>query len=148
MPPVHPTIRRASLEDAAEVARLAGELGYPTEPDEMRRRLEGLLANPSHHVAVIDGDGDRLRGWVHVEHRLSVEDGDFAEIVGLVIHPSVRRTGMGRRLVRAAEDWASERGVRTITVRSNIARDASHPFYEALGYSRDKTQHVYSKGKP
>jgi hypothetical protein len=30
-------------------------------------------------------------------------------------------------------------------VRSNAARAESHPFYEALGYVRSKTQHVYTK---
>ncbi len=32
-----------------------------------------------------------------------------------------------------------------MTVRSNAARELSHPFYEALGYARAKTQHVYVK---
>jgi len=27
----------------------------------------------------------------------------------------------------------------------DVARELSHPFYAALGYARDKTQHVYSK---
>ncbi|HEY8519707.1 MAG TPA: hypothetical protein VIN61_06480 [Gammaproteobacteria bacterium] len=30
-------------------------------------------------------------------------------------------------------------------MRSNTARELSPPFYEALGYSRVKTQHVYTK---
>jgi hypothetical protein len=30
-------------------------------------------------------------------------------------------------------------------VRSNVARELSHPFYESLGYERAKTQHVYRK---
>jgi GNAT superfamily N-acetyltransferase len=52
---------------------------------------------------------------------------------------------VGRDLVEYAETWARSRGLASLTVRSNAARELSHPFYEALGYSRDKTQHVYSK---
>ena len=33
--------------------------------------------------------------------------------------------------------------MQVLVVRSNVARESSHPFYEALGYKREKTQHVY-----
>jgi hypothetical protein len=32
-----------------------------------------------------------------------------------------------------------------MTVRSNVVRAESHPFYERLGYVRSKTQHAYRK---
>jgi predicted N-acetyltransferase YhbS len=32
-----------------------------------------------------------------------------------------------------------------MTVRSNVVRSGSHPFYERLGYARSKTQHAYRK---
>jgi hypothetical protein len=35
--------------------------------------------------------------------------------------------------------------MRSISVRSNVARLESHPFYERLGYVRTKTQHAYAK---
>lgn len=56
-----------------------------------------------------------------------------------------RRGGLGRALVGVAEAWTHARGIPSLTVRSNAARAESHPFYEALGYARAKTQHVYSK---
>ena len=70
-----------------------------------------------------------------------VEEGE----VGLVFDPAVRRGGVGTALVAAAEKWAASRGAATMRVRSNTARDISHPFYEALGYTRSKTQHVYTR---
>jgi GNAT superfamily N-acetyltransferase len=65
--------------------------------------------------------------------------------MGLVIDAGARRQGLGRELVEVAERWAASRGLPSLTVRSNAARELSHPFYLALGYTRDKTQHVYSK---
>jgi hypothetical protein len=41
--------------------------------------------------------------------------------------------------------WAAGRALDVITVRSNVARAESHPFYERLGYVRAKTQHAYRK---
>ncbi len=136
--------RRAEITDAGEMARLAGELGYPVSSVEMARRLAILLSNPGHYIAVA-ADARRLLGWVHVEHRFSLEGGDRAELMGLVVDSTVRRRGVGHELVDLAEGWTSKRGLSSLTVRSNVARELSHPFYESLGYVRSKTQHVYNK---
>ena len=137
-------IRRAQLADAAEMARLSDELGYPMPTAEMTRRLAVLLANERHYV-VVAASGERLFGWMHVEHRFSLEGGDRAELMGLVVDSTARRRGLGRELVDVAENWALAHGLSSLTVRSNATRTLSHPFYESLGYSRSKTQHVYTK---
>jgi len=138
-------VRRAQLSDAIEMARLSGELGYPISIDEMRAALGRLLSDARHFIAVADHSGGRLLGWMHVEHRTSMQSADVAELTGLVVDGSARRRGTGRALVDAAEQWAQSRGLTTLTVRSNVTRQASHPFYEALGYVREKTQHLYRK---
>jgi GNAT superfamily N-acetyltransferase len=139
-----PALRRAHANDGAEMARLSAQLGYPMSVVEMAGRVKALATDERHYVAVA-AVGERLLGFMHVEHRFSLEGGDRAELMGLVVDPSARRLGLGRTLVQAAEDWARERGLAALTVRSNAARELSHPFYEALGYSREKTQHVYRK---
>ena len=58
---------------------------------------------------------------------------------------AVAGRGQGAQLVAAAEAWAMRRGVARIVVRSNVAREAAHGFYPALGYRLLKTQHVYAK---
>jgi GNAT superfamily N-acetyltransferase len=137
-------IRRAEIADAAEIARLSDELGYPLTLEEMRERLSRLLASDRHYVAVA-ASGERLLGWMHVEHRASLEGGDRAELMGLVVDSTVRRRGLGRQLVAVAENWALAHGLSSLTIRSNVVRELSHPFYESLGYARAKTQHVYRK---
>jgi GNAT superfamily N-acetyltransferase len=145
MPTGDVTIRRAERTDAPEMARLAAELGYPMPLAEMERRLERLLTSPRHHIVVASDGGGQLFGWIHVEHRTSLEGGERAELMGLVVDPAARRRGIGRELVDVAESWTSAKGLLELTVRSNAARELSHPFYEALGYVRKKTQHVYAK---
>lgn len=137
-------IRRARPEDAATIARLTTELGYPASPGEMKSRLDILLTRETHYIAVAELSS-QIIGWVAVEHRLILESGDRAEIVGLVVTSSARRSGVGSALVREAEDWARQRGHAGISVRSNVARTEAHPFYERLGYVRAKTQHAYRK---
>jgi len=140
-------IRRAQLADAAEMTRLSAQLGYPMSPADMSQRLALLLPSERHYVAVA-ASGEQLLGWMHVEHRSSLEGGERAELMGLVVDSNARRFGVGRALVAAAEAWATARGLPSMTVRSNAARELSHPFYEALGYVRAKTQHVYTKALP
>ena len=136
--------RPARAADASEIARLAGELGYPVDVQTMAARLHALTHDPRHCVWVIDGDG-RLAGWVAAERRLSLEAGERVEVTGLVVDSAIRRSGVGRTLVTAAETWASGQGINVVVVRSNVQRQASHPFYERLGYERRKSQHVYVK---
>jgi GNAT superfamily N-acetyltransferase len=139
-----PLLRKARVEDAADTARLAGELGYATPVEAMHERLAVLAAHPDHCIAVAERDGHML-GWIAVEHRRTLESGERVEIVGLVVDAQRRGSGVGRLLVQAAEQWAQQLGFGTLCVRSNVLRDASHPFYERMGYVRRKTQHYYVK---
>lgn len=111
----------------------------------MDARLRAILPLPRHRVMVGQTERGGLLGWIAVERRLTLESGERIEIVGLVVDAAVRGTGVGRALVADAEQWALAQGFDAIGVRSNVAREGSHPFYESLGYLRTKTQHAYRK---
>lgn len=134
-------MRRLAPEDAPAVARLAAQLGYPIAAEEARRRLEALEASPADAAigAVVEG---RLLGWIHVQARLTLETGAFAEIAAVVVDEAARSAGIGRALVAAAEVWAAARGLSAMHVRSNVVRERTHRFYAAIGYERVKTSHV------
>ncbi|MET0890570.1 MAG: GNAT family N-acetyltransferase [Stenotrophomonas maltophilia] len=132
------------MEDAAEVARLCTQLGYPASTDEMTARMGVVISAGDRQVFVIQ-DGERLLGWIGIELRTTLETGRKAEIVGLVVDAGARRSGAGKALVAAAENWVRQHGLDAVMVRSNTVRIESHPFYEGLGFVRRKSQHVYSK---
>jgi len=138
-------LRRARLEDAAEIARLVTELGYPVETEAILARLQALLVHPDHLITVAVGPNDHLSGVIMAEHRALLLYGPQVEIMGLSVGSDVRRTGVGRALVKAVEAWAQQLGDSPIVVRSNVVRPESHPFYEKIGYERRKTQHVYAR---
>jgi N-acetylglutamate synthase-like GNAT family acetyltransferase len=139
------TIRTANANDADRLAELSRELGYPVEPDVIRRRLERLLAKPDHIVLVMEGSPGMVLGWIHAAEHDILEVGCFCEIQGLVVAANRRGEGIGWKLVERVERWAAERGLEQVSVRSNVVRAESHPFYERAGYLRVKTQHVYHK---
>jgi GNAT superfamily N-acetyltransferase len=137
-------IRRATSADAAGVAELSGILGYPVDRETMQRRLE-RLGGGEEHVVFVAETSRQIVGWIHgAEHEFLVA-GRVGEICGLVVAEGERTSGVGRRLVEAVEQWARGRGLDEVSVRSNVARTESHPFYEKVGYTRLKTQHVYRK---
>ena len=138
------SLRRATTGDAQSISQLTAELGYVNSVDDIRSRLAELLNRDAHFIAVFEVP-DGIGGWVAVEERLILESGLRGEIVGLVVGSRHRRKGVGKRLVHEAESWARSRGLRTVFVRSNVARVEAHPFYESLGFTRTKTQHAYQK---
>jgi GNAT superfamily N-acetyltransferase len=138
-------VRRATVADAFRIAELSRVLGYPADAGVIAGRLERLLALEHELVLVAASAGAGAAGWVHAAEQETLESGHRCEIVGLVVDAAHRGQGVGRRLVAAVEAWAAARGLELVTVRSNVARTESHPFYERLGYLRTKTQHTYRK---
>ena len=136
-------IRDAQISDAATLAALAGELGYPTTPAEMEHRLGVLCSDPRHKIFVAERDG--LMGWIHVALIDTLESESFAEIRGLVVTEVHRGSGIGAQLVAAAEQWANIKKCNRIRVRTNIVRVEAHAFYKKLGYESKKTQDVFDK---
>jgi N-acetylglutamate synthase-like GNAT family acetyltransferase len=127
-------IRAARPGDAAGIARLSAQLGYPADVAVFAERLERLLPLATHALLVCEGEGGRLAGFIGLERRLTIEAGDQAEVVGLVVDADARRGGAGRALIAAAEDWARARGLRELFLRSNVVRPEAHAFYPALGF--------------
>jgi aminoglycoside 6'-N-acetyltransferase I len=56
-------------------------------------------------------------------------------IEGWFVAESVRRRGIGKALVRAAEDWARTQGCREMASDAEIDNDLSQRVHERLGYA-------------
>jgi predicted N-acetyltransferase YhbS len=139
------TIRTATLQDVAAIARLSDELGYPCDPASMEARVRKVTSQKHHLLLVAQNDRAEVCGWLHAYGADSIESGFRMEIAGLVVAQAAQRSGVGSRLVEAAERWAREIGAEFVSVRSNISREESHPFYRKHGYELKKTQQVYRK---
>jgi GNAT superfamily N-acetyltransferase len=138
-------IRPATVADVAAIVDLNGQLGYPTTAAELAERLRRVLASPDDAVLVAVDADDRPIGWVHIGLELLLEASDTACLRGLVVDEAHRSSGTGAELLRAAEVWAGEHGCRRVTVRSRVARERAHRFYEREGYVLEKTSHVFRK---
>ena len=138
-------VRPAAARDAAAIARLAGELGYPSTPEQMRDRLAAMENDPCHATFVAAIAGEEAIGWIHMSQIRSLTSGPRAEIINLVVDSRSRSAGTGRLLVEQGEEWARERGLAVIGVRSNVVRERAHAFYLRLGYTVTKSQKIFRK---
>lgn len=139
------TVRAATCEDAAPIAALSAELGYPVELSALRERLGRIVGRDDQRIIVAESPEGEMSGWMQAHCCETVETGLRVEIAGLVVSARMRRRGVGRALVARAETWASEISAETVVVRSNAKRVESHVFYPALGFVNWKTQVVYRK---
>lgn len=137
-------IRPATLNDVAAMVDLNRQLGYPTTESELRTRLEPILASAGDAVLIAIED-TRPIAWVHVAIERTLEATDVAVLRGLVVDEAHRSGGAGVALLTAAEAWASQHGCVAVTVRSRVARERAHRFYEREGYVHVKTSHVFTK---
>jgi GNAT superfamily N-acetyltransferase len=130
--------------DVERVAALTGELGYPSTAEEIASRF-ARIDGQSRQIIFVAEDGGAAVAWLHVAAHAYLESDPFAEILGLVVAERHRGRGVGRALVSTAEAWARTHHCATIRVRSRIARERAHAFYERDGFRRVKTQHCFEK---
>ncbi|MEA2603625.1 MAG: hypothetical protein QOF89_4617 [Acidobacteriota bacterium] len=138
-------IRPALPSDAATIADLATQLGYPSRPEETEARLRDVLSRADSTVLVAEDEDGTVIGYGHVFGAHRVDADPFAEIGALVVDERQRSQGIGAALVVAMEEWAAGRGYGALRVRSNVIRDRAHAFYERLGFGRVKVQQVFAR---
>jgi GNAT superfamily N-acetyltransferase len=138
-------IRRAKSGDAAQLAELTGQLGYPSTVAQIRERWRRIRLLSQHTILVAESKNEGVVGWLHVSKQPLLESDMRAEVNGLVVADGQRSLGAGARLLAAAEKWARKQGCKGMSVRSNVIRERAHKFYERNGYEHYKTQKSFRK---
>ncbi len=138
-------VRRARSSDAKQIAKLSGELGYPSTPANVVKRLRTLRPASQHAVFVAETKADGVVGWVHISISRLLESDARAEVNALVVTASQRSLGAGAQLLAATEAWSKKQRCRTVNVRSNVIRERAHQFYLRNGYEHYKTQKAFRK---
>jgi GNAT superfamily N-acetyltransferase len=138
-------IRPARKEDAASLARLAGELGHPTTPAEVAARFSDASQQNNYALIVAELPSGELAGFMELVVERLIDAEARVDVAGLVVSEACRGNGIGRALMARAEKWAAEHGCRIVHLRSNVKRAGAHAFYQRLGYQHFKTQKAFRK---
>lgn len=126
-------IRSMTTRDLPKVRDLLRQLGYDLDEGELVRRFKMVDAAES-HCLLIASNGEEVVAFVHMFHRPALEKPPEAVVQALVVDEKQRGAGVGRRLMDAAEKWASELDFESVVLSSSTMREDAHAFYRRLGY--------------
>lgn len=132
-----PTIRRADAHDVERITRLVNRAfeveaffvtGDRTTDDQIRAKLDlGAFFLAERR--------DRLLGCVHAERR----KGGRGYIGMLAVDPLYQGAGIGRQLMRVAEQHCVQAHCREVLITVINLRTELPPFYRSLGYQEQGT---------
>jgi ribosomal protein S18 acetylase RimI-like enzyme len=132
-------VREATIEDAADIQRLARELAEkvgdaPPVEGAVRKRLEELLETPRARVLVVENEHG-IVGAASFWIKPDLAHGDaVVEVPMLVVDEDHRRTGVGRFLMEEVRSVASENEASLIELVATTANVAAREFYRSLGF--------------
>jgi GNAT superfamily N-acetyltransferase len=149
-------IRKASLEDAVQLALLLKDVGwfelFKTEPlkeasRNVRSRIEQCLADDSHSIFVADSPEDSIVGYgsVHWLPYLFMR-GPEGFVSELFVRESARGQGVGNQLLQTIEREARRRGcVRLSLINLRSRESYQRQFYIKAGWEerREAANFIY-----
>jgi aminoglycoside 6'-N-acetyltransferase I len=133
-------VRAVTSSDAGSWLRMRCDLwpaGSESEHrDEIERFFAGQLREPLATLVALNAAGDPV-GFAELSIRSYAEDcvtDRVAYLEGWYVAPAARRQGVGRALVRAAEEWARAQGCTEFASDALIDNDVSAAAHRALGF--------------
>lgn len=126
----------------AQLLTLIQEVFPQVGLEDLRRRLEKLPASDRFFLAL---DGDALIGYAHfrVAQGLLVED--TIELLSIIVSMPLRRHGVGRHLMSAAETWALQAGRARLRLHADVIQTEVLAFFTALGYEQTMTAQQFTR---
>jgi len=131
------SVRAVNAADRAEYVRMRSALWPDAEVAELDAEVEQMLVDPNQPVFVAERDGGGLCGMVEAGVRPfanGVDEQPCVFVEGWWVDADMRRSGIGRALVGAVEDWARGRGFRELGSDAELHNTVSHRAHEALGF--------------
>ena len=132
-------IREARKSDSKALKEIcSNDLGYPCDELLVEQRITNLNTNRE-CVLVAEIDGEIL-GFIHVERYDALYYPSVVNIMALAVSKKIRRQGVGRKLICAAEEWAKGNGISVMRLNSGATRIEAHMFYRNMGFDDEKQQ--------
>jgi len=144
-PESHLRMRLASPNDAEPLARLINAAFAVERPIFGGDRIDadGVRVYLEKGKFLVAEDGVELTGCVYVELR-----GDRGYIGLLSVDPPRQGTGLGRKLMEAAEQFFREAHCGAVDLRVVSAREPLPAFYRHLGYAESHTEPITTGVQP
>lgn len=122
------TVRPIEDADIDSVIRLWTEAGVTRPWNDPRRDIE-LCRKGSHSTILVGLNAGAIVTTVQVG-----EDGHRGWVYYVAVQPELQGSGMGRRIMQAAEDWLRARGIWKLNLLVRADNLKVIEFYQRLGY--------------
>jgi aminoglycoside 6'-N-acetyltransferase I len=107
------------------------------DPAELAAELDTFLADPDQVAFVAEHEDGRLCGLAEASVRPfanGVDEAPCAFLEGWWVDEEMRRSGVGRALVVAVENWARARGFTELGSDALLDNTVGHQAHRALGF--------------
>jgi aminoglycoside 6'-N-acetyltransferase I len=109
-------------------------------PERHLLEIEQLIAGEGRNVVLVAvRDGGGLCGFAELSIRRDHVDGasavPVAYLEGWYVDADVRRHGVGRRLLQAAEKWAADRGLKELASDAELNNQGSIEAHVSCGFA-------------
>lgn len=141
-------IRLATAADLAAWSELRAQLWPQESATEHAVEAAQLLTTIDTDALLAFDSQQRLVGFVEVSLRPMAEgcaSSPVGYVEGWYVIPGQRRGGVGRALIRAAEDWARGHGCTEMASDTELSNTGSQAAHERLGYERVETLVIYRR---
>lgn len=138
-------VRLMTESDVVDVAPLCAQLGYPSTVEEVAARFANIRTLDGHIMLVATAAAGGIVGWAHAHFMERLHVARYADVAGIVVDAAARRSGAGRALMGAVEEWAKHHNLPRIRLRSGQHRTDAHAFYESIGYRHVTTPKAFEK---
>ena len=122
---------------------------WPDCKEDCDREIATMLASPERWaVFVVSLEDDKAVGFLEVSLRDYAEGANSAPVAyleGWFVADEHRRRGLGKALVKAAENWAILRGCSEIASDTWIENEVSIAAHQRLGYKEVERQVCFLK---
>lgn len=136
--------RRGSLQDCEGVYRLICEMEEEALPYGIFKEIYEENIRSGDHIFLIWEEENVPAGVIHLRFERQLHHCEkIGEIMELAVSSRWRSGGIGAKLMRAAEETASEEGSPQIEVACNERRTGAHRFYMREGF--EKSHGKFSK---
>jgi GNAT superfamily N-acetyltransferase len=140
-PKPDPAVREATPRDVPRLVELIHYLGHEIDAETLRKNFRSISLDQD--TVLVAADGTRVLGLVGVQKRFTIlREGPIGRISPLVVDEHAQGRGIGRMLVRAAEELCRKRGCKLVEVTSNDRRADAHAFFRHMGYERTSIRFV------
>jgi aminoglycoside 6'-N-acetyltransferase I len=136
-------VRQGKISDQHQLAAMRHLLWPDATTEDHRKELEAILHSGRYGtlpmaILVSESEDSGLTGFLEVGVRSHADGCDTAQPVGFIegwfVNEASRKQGIGRALMRSAEQWARKQGCLEIASDTWIDDEMSIEAHQALGF--------------